>query len=640
MATKIRGLTIEIGGDASGLEKSLKKVNSEVKSTEKELKDVEKLLKFDPTNTELLAQKQKLLADKVSETSEKLETLKKAQKDFIDQGGDVNSSSYMALQREIIATEQSLKQAKKDASEFNANLVKVEKTAKSVAEKTKAISTAAFGIGTAIVGIGLKSAKTADELNTLSKQSGISTEELQKFQYASNIVDVSVDDIVSSLKKMKKNMSSSSSEVQAAWKTLGVSVVDTNGELRDSTEVFYEVIEALGQVGNETQRDTLAMSLFGRSADSLAGIVDDGGKALKELGNQAQNLGLVLGQDTLDSMNAVNDQMDLLKANLSGTLAQTGATALEVLAPIIEDIANGLSSLLEKLRELSPDQLEMILGITTLVALISPMASIIGGISSGIGTLSGIIAKLSPMITSLFTTITTFIAANPITLVIAAVVAAVALIYKYGDEIKTFLDGVFKWINDKLGLNVEWLKNILFGVIDFIQNVFKGNWKGAWDGIVKVFTGIWQGILAVAKAPLNGVIDLINLVISSINFLIKGINALINVANKVPGVNIGNIGTIGKIPMLANGGVVSSGSAIVGEAGAELLTVANGKAQVQPLTQQGLTSGIVNGLTPFLSNGCGETTINLVVDGQVIAKAIYNPLQEVGTKRGIMANGL
>ena len=111
----IRGLTIEIGGDTTGLQNSLKNVNSQIKTTQAQLKDINNLLKLDPTNTELLQQKQKALADEIESTKEKLETLKtaeqQAQQQFAE--GKISQEQYDALKREIIATEESLKSLEK-----------------------------------------------------------------------------------------------------------------------------------------------------------------------------------------------------------------------------------------------------------------------------------------------------------------------------------------------------------------------------------------------------------------------------------------------------------------------------------------------------------------------------------------------
>ena len=105
---RIRGITVEIGGDTTKLQTALKGVNTEIRNTQSQLRDVEKLLKLDPGNTELIAQKHRLLAQAVSETREKLETLKTAQRqaDEALRNGTISQQQYDGLQREIVETEQ------------------------------------------------------------------------------------------------------------------------------------------------------------------------------------------------------------------------------------------------------------------------------------------------------------------------------------------------------------------------------------------------------------------------------------------------------------------------------------------------------------------------------------------------------
>lgn len=188
-----------------------------------------------------------------------------------------------------------------------------------------AIVAGTTAVATGLSALTLKSALAADDLNTLAKQSGFSTADIQKWQYASDLIDVSIDDIVKSAGKMKKNMISTSKTTIAAWDQLGIKVKDSNGQLRNSTTVFYETLTALSKVQNETERDTLAMTLFGKSADSLAGIVDDGGAALQELAGKAEKAGVILSQDTLDSANALNDKVDTLKATVKGFAGKVGS---------------------------------------------------------------------------------------------------------------------------------------------------------------------------------------------------------------------------------------------------------------------------------------------------------------------------
>lgn len=188
-----------------------------------------------------------------------------------------------------------------------------------------AIVAGTTAVATGLSALTLKSALAADDLNTLAKQSGFSTADIQKWQYASDLIDVSIDDIVKSAAKMKKNMISTSSTTVDAWNQLGIKVKDSNGQLRNSTTVFYETLTALSKVQNETERDTLAMTLFGKSADSLAGIVDDGGAALQELAGKAEKAGVIMSQDTLDSANALNDKVDTLKATVKGFAGKVGS---------------------------------------------------------------------------------------------------------------------------------------------------------------------------------------------------------------------------------------------------------------------------------------------------------------------------
>lgn len=363
MADKIKGITIEIGGDTTGLSKALKGVNAEIKNTQSNLKDVNKLLKLNPTNTELLKQKQQLLKQAIGETQEKLKTLKEAEKQAQEQfkRGEISQEQYDALKREIIKTENELKNLEKEARNSNAALSKISGVADKIAEgannvaaKTRALSTAA---GAAIAGIGAmgyKAAQSADDLNTLAKQTGLSTEMLQKAQYAADLIDVSYDKFTSSINKMVGKLRTN----EEGFNDLGIATRGANDEMLSTEEIFFNAAEALSQIDNETERDIKAQELFGKSAAELAGILDDGGAALKECGEQAEEMGLILDQDTLNSLNEVNDKIDTLKANVKGTLAKSGAKALEALTPVIDEVAKALQMLLSGLVTLMKAQLK------------------------------------------------------------------------------------------------------------------------------------------------------------------------------------------------------------------------------------------------------------------------------------------
>lgn len=589
MAEKFKGITIQIGGDTTGLDKALEGVNKNAKTTQESLKEVNKALKLDPGNTELLEQKQRLLAEAVQATTEKLKMLKGAQKEASDAlaQGKISQESYDNLTREITFTEAALKKATKAQAEFNvqaeqakAALDGVSSKAQMVADKTKALSSAAAGLLVAIGGAAVKSAAWADDLNTLSKQTGITTEDLQKMQYASDLVDVSVEDIAGSMSKMRKAMVSTSTDTQAAFARIGVSTRDATGQLRDSSDVFYQVLEGLGRVGNETERDTLAMQIFGRSADQLAGIIDDGGASLKALGDEAANLGLILDQDTLDAMNRVNDSIDRLKAQAKGEFAKAGAAALEALTPAIEGIVSALAKVLEFIGNLSPEVIQIITVIAAVVAAISPIASIVAKIA-------GLLATLSPMLPVIGTALAAIV--SPVGLVVAGVAA--------------------------LALGVAALAKAIYDNWDKIKQKL----TDARDAVV----GIFEKIRDTAKEKINAVIDFVNKGIDAINSLIKKLND--SAFGRFFGLNIGSIGTL---PGLAGGGSMSSGSAIVGERAPELLTMSNGRATVQPLSTTTNTYNTIN------QTSRQPIQITIPLDGMVLAKALYDPLKEVTHQRG------
>lgn len=585
MAERIRGITVEIGGDTSGLDKSLKNVNKEIKTTQTELKDVEKLLKLDPTNTELLSQKQELLSKRVEETSEKLDILHKAEQELKDAGVDQNSSQFRALQREIISTENYLADAKKEADNFSVALTKASTKAKDLSDKagdvakaTRGISTVAGSLIASLGGMAYSSAVLSDDLNTLAKQSGLTTEEIQKMNYAQDLIDVSTDTMLASIKKLTNTLKSS----EKKFESLGVATRDVNGEFRDTTDIWYDTLDALSKVENETERDTLAMDIFGKSASDLAGIIDDGGEALRDLGDQAERAGLIMSQDTLDSLNAVNDQIDTMKATVTATIATTGAKALEVLAPAFDMIVGKIGELLEWIGSLDADQLKLIVTVAGVIAAISPVAGIISGIS---GAVSGFLSFM-PRVGSVATKVFEFAMNNPILLIAAAVATITALIIANWDKIKPVLDAIWQKV------------------------------KSIAEAIANKVTTVFNTIRDAVRSVINSVIIIINGLINGLNSMISVLNRFqINIPSWVPalgGKSFGiNIPYIGNIPMLANGGVLTEGSAIVGERGAELLTMNQGRAVVQPLSNQDGTGT----LQPIY------ITVQSVLDGRVIGES-------------------
>lgn len=518
MAGRIAGITIEIGGDTSNLQKSLKGVDGELRKTQSTLKDVNKLLKLDPGNTELLTQKQKSLEKAISTTKTRLDELKKAQ-DGVNEG----TAEWDALQREIIATEQDLQGLENEYRNFGsvgaqqvaavgAKMQEVGGKIEGIGQKLAPVSAAAAGVVASLGALGYKAITGADDLNTLAKQTGLTTDEIQKMQYASDLVDVSFDDISGALKKLKSKMDPANKTFQK----LGISVTNADGSLRDATDVFYESLDALSQIQNETERDQTAMELFGKSADSLAGIIDDGGAALKAYGKEAEDMGLILSGETLDNLNTLNDVVDKTKATFTGAFAKAGATLAETFAPALEKAAAFAQTLADKIANLSPEQLKLVTGIAAVVAAIAPLLIAGGKLIVGIGK----VMEYAPMIKTAITGVTAALASPvaAIAILVAAVVAVGVIIYKNWDKIKAWTKAMAD------NLKESW-NNVKTNITNAVNNI-KTNVTNAWNNIKTSVTNTVTNIVTTITSKFNSakatVVGIFNGIKSSISNAING----------------------------------------------------------------------------------------------------------------------
>lgn len=491
---KIRGITIELGADASGVTKALKGIDSQLKTTQSNLKDINKLLKLDPTNTELLTQKQKNLESAIKLTGDRIEELKKAQENVAE-----GSAEWEVLQREIVDNEQKLKGLKGEYKNFGSvaaqqikavgqQMQDAGKKIEGVGKKLSGISGAAAAIGGGLLKLGYDAVTSADDINTLAKQTGFTTDEIQKMKYAADLVDVSFEDISGAMKKFKGKIDPTNESLAK----LGVETQNADGSLRNANDVFFDAVKALGTIQNETERDQVAMDLFGKSADSLAGIIDDGGKAFEEYGKQAEEMGLILDGDTLDSLNATNDTIDELKANIGGTMAQIGASVGTILAPVLEKIAGAISKVTEKLRQLTPEQQETILKIVGVVAAVAPALIVIGKLVSGIGSVVSVIGTVVGVL------------GGPLTIAIAAIIAVGVLLWKNWDKIKA----VAITVKDAVVAAWDNLKEKISAVIDNIAGkieTLKEKFQNIKDKVAEIWNtikGILTGQISLPHIPL------------------------------------------------------------------------------------------------------------------------------------------
>lgn len=215
-----------------------------------------------------------------------------------------------------------------------------------------ALVTAIVKVEKALIDVTKESAKFADDILTMSMTTGQSAEQLQEFSYAAELIDVSVDTLQTSLTKLTNNMQNAmngTGDAKKAFEQLGIAVTDSEGNMRTANDVFYETIDALGKVGNATERDALSMDIFGRSAQDLNPLIIQGSDTLREYADEAHNVGYVLDNEALSALGAVDDgfqrlqtTQDAVKNNMAAEFAPYLTSALEDIRALIEKVGKAL----------------------------------------------------------------------------------------------------------------------------------------------------------------------------------------------------------------------------------------------------------------------------------------------------------
>lgn len=458
MAGNIKGITIEFQGDTTKLDKALRQIKNSTKDIDAELRQVNKALKFNPTSVELWRQKQDLLKQKIKETESNLKELKDIQAQMDAKGVDKQSEAYRTVQREIIAAESKLKTFNTQLKKIGqVNLRAMSEQFKVMGDKLtsagqamRGLSTAAAAVTAAIGAVTVKSAKWADDLNTMSKKYSIGTKDLQMYSAAAELVDTDVETIAKSHVKLEKTMLSASKGTGTAadaFEALGVEVTNADGSLRDGDAVWQDTIAALGKMENETERDAYAMTLMGKSASELNPLIEDGGETYQKFAETLQKYDLeFVDQEMLDNANAFNDSLDTIRSIGMLAFQQLGTQLAAYLAPAMEKVVEVVGRLANWFSNLSPRTQAIIAGVSAVVAVMAPLLIGLGKVSFAISSIMSLMATLGPAIVGIISTL------GPIILVIGAVVAAGVLLYKNWDTIKAkaiaFKNKVVSTFND------------------------------------------------------------------------------------------------------------------------------------------------------------------------------------------------
>ena len=377
MAGTIKGITIEIEGKTSPLVKSLQDVESQIKKDDAALKNLDKALQLDPTNVDLLAAKEAVLADKTAATTQKMEILQQVQADALSdlpEDSALTAAQMAELEAEIATTGSTLSELSGEADGASGDLEEVGDSAEEAGQEVEdssesfeglgeaaavagevavgameAVAVAAAAVGTAAVAAGtamgtafvnatMETSKLADEIGTLSSVTGLSTDTIQELNYASELLDVDTQTVTGSMTKLLKSMSSAAAGSESAQKKfsdLGISIYDTEGNLRSTEDVFWDVVDVLGTYQNEAERDAAAMEIFGRSARELNPLIEAGSDTFRQLASEAQAVGYVMSSETVDAFGALDDNM----VRMTNTAQAVEQSFGQVLLPLLTDMS-------------------------------------------------------------------------------------------------------------------------------------------------------------------------------------------------------------------------------------------------------------------------------------------------------------
>lgn len=377
------------------------------------------------------------------------------------------------------------------------------------------------------------------------------------------------------------------------------------------TQGLGDLQENMKNATSDTDALAMASEVFGtKGASVMFDAIKRGTLDLSELGEVAKNSsGTVEStfESTLDPIDKVQMAMNNAKLALSGV-----AEAIQItLEPAMVRVTELLQQFSEWWSNLSPEMQQFIIKTALVAAAIGPLLIVFG-------TLMGSVTKIYngfklfsggiKLLMGTFKSMSLLLAANPFILLIAGVIALIAIFVLAYKKVEWFRNGVnaffrgikdvgveaFKFLGGYISARFDGIKKnfsnfasaskrIFSGIVDFIAGAFTGDWSRAWKGVMNIFGGIFEGLGAMAKAPLNSMIGLIN-------GFIRGLSR-IKIPKWVPGIG-GKGFSISEIPFLAEGGSFLNGQAIVGEAGPELVTSINGRTKVTPLSNDEKAKGI------------------------------------------------
>ena len=362
---KVSGLTIAISADTSGVTAGLKDITSESISLSKQLKTVNGLLDLDPTNTELLDTKQKLLTGSIQTTIKKLEALKGAQEDVKKAfaSGKIGSEEYVAFQKELVTTEKRLgelykatsntsleeKELAESTKDAGTEMQKTEKDASGLGESLKnglangakaaaagvaAVTAAAAAVAVKLADTANEAADYGDNVDKMSQKLGLSAEAYQEWDFIMQHSGSDVDKMSASMKKLADAVQQPTKESTAAFEKLGISIEDAAKMSQE--DLFAKTITELQKMESGTERTALANDLLGKSAMDLGALLNTSAEDTEAMRQQVRELGGVMSDDAVKSAAQFKDSLQNMKTAVGSVGREIGASFMPSMTQMMD----------------------------------------------------------------------------------------------------------------------------------------------------------------------------------------------------------------------------------------------------------------------------------------------------------------
>lgn len=449
------GVTVALDGEKE-FKQALSEINAGLKVNASQMQLVSATYEDGGKSVKDLAAAHEVLENQIASQTEKVQLLEKALANSVEKNGEAS--------KKTMDWQVSLNKAQAELANMNTALEKNEEAMAQAGKTTTSVTDVINGFtktvglnvppalqgmvdkldgvsasGAALVGVvggiivglnklTINAAKAADDLATLSTVTGLSTDALQEFEYASNLIDVSTDTMTGSMTKLISTMRSArdgSESIAQAYQKLHIRITEGNGQLRNANTVFYQVVDALGKVRNETERDALAMQIFGKSAQELNPLIEAGSGKLRELAKEAHDVGYVMDEQTISKFLDLSDAMERMEKQ-GDALKNSFAVAL---LPM-------LTALFETLSKIPTPVLQTMVVVAGIVASIVLVVKAIKELTSTASTIKGFFSTMDSGISKTTITILGIVAA------LTALAAIIAVIMGKKNELESAMNSI------------------------------------------------------------------------------------------------------------------------------------------------------------------------------------------------------